>query len=81
MILIATVCAMTPESEFPAGENRRAIPSARRPHGDCRCFRNFRLIKAGASIVLDPHITGCGVIVLDQRQAIEIRDTLAEGLG
>ncbi|MGH3852475.1 MAG: hypothetical protein ACRDR6_03065 [Pseudonocardiaceae bacterium] len=72
---------MTPGSEFPAGENRRAIPSARRPHGDCRGFRNFRPIKAGTSVILDPHITGCGVIVLDQHQAVAVRDTLAEGLG
>ncbi|MGH3828912.1 MAG: hypothetical protein ACRDRS_00450 [Pseudonocardiaceae bacterium] len=72
---------MTSGSEFPTGENPRSIPSARQPHGDCRGFRNFRLIKAGTSIILDPHITGCGVIVLDHDQAIVIRDTLAEGLG
>ncbi|MGH3825939.1 MAG: hypothetical protein ACRDQX_01995 [Pseudonocardiaceae bacterium] len=71
---------MTPGSEFPAGEHHRPISSARRPHGDCRGFRNFRLIKAGTSIILDPDITGCGVIVLAHDQAIAIRDTLAEGL-
>ncbi|MGH3869649.1 MAG: hypothetical protein ACRDQ4_26815 [Pseudonocardiaceae bacterium] len=60
--------------------NHRAIPSHRRLHGECRGFRNRRLIKTGGSIVLDPHITGCGMIVLDQDQATAIRDTLAEGL-
>ncbi|MGH3852832.1 MAG: hypothetical protein ACRDR6_04905 [Pseudonocardiaceae bacterium] len=72
---------MTHPEQPPKTTNHRAIPSSRRIHRECRGFRNLHLIKAGASIVLDPHITGCGVIVLDQDQAIAVRDTLAEGLG
>lgn len=71
---------MTTGNESPAGKNRRTIPSARRTHGGCEGSRNPRSRKLGASIVLDPHVAGCAAIVLEQDQALAIRDMLAEGL-
>jgi hypothetical protein len=67
-------------SEPPTGKNRRTIPSTCRTHGGCRGFCNLRLTKVGDSIVLDPHVTDCCVIELDQDQARAIRDTLIEWL-
>lgn len=61
--------------------NRRTIPSTCRTHGGYRGFCNLRLTKVGSSIVLDPHVTDCCVIELDEEQATAVRDTLIEWLG
>lgn len=75
------VALMTDPELFPEPRNRRTIPSTCRTHGGPRELCNLRLTKVGDSIVLDPHVTDCCVIELDQDQARTVRNTLTEWLG
>jgi hypothetical protein len=67
----------------PAGDsNRRTIPATCRiaGHGP-RGFCNLRLTKVNGEIVLDPHVTGACVIVLDETAAREVHSAIGEWLG
>ncbi|MGH3548269.1 MAG: hypothetical protein ACRDQU_09175 [Pseudonocardiaceae bacterium] len=44
-------------------------------------FCNLRLTKTGGTIVLDPHVDGSCVIVLDEKAAGEVFDAIGQWLG
>ncbi|MGH3832902.1 MAG: hypothetical protein ACRDRS_21090 [Pseudonocardiaceae bacterium] len=46
-----------------------------------RGFANLVLEKQGDEIILDPHVTGECVIILDEDTAAVVRDALIEWLG
>ncbi len=50
-------------------------------HGGPRGFTNLRVTKANGDIVLDPHVSGACVIVLDETAATALFDALGEWLG
>jgi hypothetical protein len=66
----------------PRDRNRRTIPTTCQTHGGCRGFCNLGVAKTpDGEIVLDPHITGGCVIVLDETAAAALFDALGEWLG
>jgi hypothetical protein len=71
---------MTDDEVYLKGGNRRTIPSACQTHGGPVGFCNLRLTKVNGTIVLDPHVAGCCVIVLEEDQATAVRNTLTEWL-
>lgn len=62
-------------------DHRRTIPTTCRTHGGPRGFTNLRVSKVNGDIVLDPHVTGACVIVLDETAATALFDALGEWLG
>lgn len=50
-------------------------------HGGAKGFSNLRVTKADGDIVLDPHVTGACVIVLDEVAVTALFDALGEWLG
>jgi hypothetical protein len=68
--------------DVPDGDsNRRTIPTTCQIHGGCQGFCNLRLSKIDGSIVLDPHVDGCCVIVLDETAATTLFEALGQWLG
>jgi hypothetical protein len=62
-------------------ENRRAIPVSCALHQGPRGFANLVVEKQGNEIVLDPHVTGACVIILDEAAATALFDVLGKWLG
>jgi hypothetical protein len=62
-------------------ENRRAIPVSCALHQGPRGFDNLVVEKQGNEIVLDPHVTGACVIILDEAAATALFDVLGKWLG
>lgn len=62
-------------------DHRRTIPATCRIHGGPQGFCNLRVSKANGDIVLDPHVSGACVIVLDETAAAALFDALGEWLG
>ncbi|MGH3844368.1 MAG: hypothetical protein ACRDS0_23415 [Pseudonocardiaceae bacterium] len=60
--------------------HHRTILTTCRVHG-AEGFCNLRLTKTGGSIVFDPHVDGGCVIVLDEKAAGEVFDTIGRWLG
>ncbi len=65
----------------PTASNSRTVAATCRTHRGCKGFCNLRLAKVNGEIVLDPHVSGCCVISLDENEARTVRDTLTEWLG
>lgn len=65
--------------------NRRAVGITCAMHRGPRGFANLVLEKQlkpdGAEIILDPHVTGACVMILDEDAAAVVRDALIEWLG
>jgi hypothetical protein len=62
-------------------ENRKAIPVTCALHQGPRGFANLVVEKQGNEIVLDPHVTGACVIILDEAAATALFDVLGKWLG
>ncbi len=72
-----------PEDQRPVprgGNSQRTIAATCQIHGS-RGFCNLRLTKVDGEIVLDPHVAGSCVIILDETAATALFDLLGEGLG
>lgn len=65
----------------PGRASGRTIPVTCLTHGGAREFCNLRVTKADGTIVLDPHVSGSCVIVLDEAAATAVFDLLGEWLG
>jgi hypothetical protein len=65
----------------PARAHGRTIPVTCQTHTGSRGFCNLQVRKAEGDIVLDPHVTGQCVIVLDETAATALFDLLGEWLG
>jgi hypothetical protein len=65
----------------PASAHGRTIPVTCQTCGGSRGFSNLRVRKIDGDIVLDPHVTGSCVIVLDKAAATALRDLHKEWLG
>lgn len=65
----------------PARAHDRTIPVTYQTHGGSRRFCNLRVRRQRGDIVLDPHVTGACVIVLDETAATALFDLLGEWLG
>lgn len=65
----------------PGRASDRTIPATCQTHGGARGFCNLRVTKIDETIVLDPHVTGSCVIVLDEAAATALFDLLGEWLG
>lgn len=61
--------------------NRRAIGVTCAVHRGPRGFTNLVVEKQGGEIILDPHVTGECVIILDEAAATTLFDVLGEWLG
>jgi hypothetical protein len=61
-------------------ENRRAIPVTCAVHRGPRGFANLVVERQGSEIVLDPHVTGECVIILDEAAAMALFDVLGTWL-
>jgi hypothetical protein len=75
----STMTDYTPESR-PARENRKAIPVSCAVHRGPRGFANLMVEKRGEEIILDPHVTGACVIILDETAATALFDLLGTWL-
>lgn len=64
-----------------ARANRRAIGVSCALHRGPQGFANLVMEKRGGEIILDPHVTGGCVIILDEAAAAAIFDQLGEWLG
>ncbi|MGH3779275.1 MAG: hypothetical protein ACRDRO_01275 [Pseudonocardiaceae bacterium] len=64
---------------YPTSHHRTILTTCR-VHGAER-FCNLRLTKTGGTIVVDPHVDGSCVIVLDERAAGEVFDAIGGWLG
>ena len=62
------------------GGDRRTIAVTCRHHGSAG-FCNLRLTKVDGNIVLDPHVTGCCVLILDEIAATAVFEQLGDWLG
>lgn len=65
----------------PDRRDRRTIPATCGTHGGPRGFTNLLVTRADGGIVLDPHVAGVCVIVLDEAAATALFDALGEWLG
>jgi hypothetical protein len=64
------------------GNDRRTIQATCRTAGhSARGFCNLRITKTGGDIVLDPHVTGACVIVLNETAATALFEALGAWLG
>ncbi len=72
---------MTVMGKPPPRAHGRTIPVTCQTHGGARGFCNLRIRKADGDIVLDPHVTGSCVIVLDETAATALFDLLEEWIG
>jgi hypothetical protein len=61
--------------------SRRTIAVTCTQHGGTPGFTNLLVRKRGDIIELDPHVTGCCVVQLDETGARELCELLAEWLG
>jgi hypothetical protein len=61
-------------------ENRKAIPVTCAVHRGPRGFANLVVERQGSDIVLDPHVTGECVIILDEAAATALFDVLGTWL-
>jgi hypothetical protein len=57
-------------------DNRKAIPVSCALHRGARGFSNLVVGKQGGEIVLDVHVTGACVIILDEDAATALFDVL-----
>jgi hypothetical protein len=71
---------MTSEGQ-PVRAHGQTIPVTCQTHGGSKGFCNLRVRKVGEDIVLDPHVTGGCVIVLDKKAATALFDVPGERLG
>jgi hypothetical protein len=62
-------------------DNRRAIPVTCAVHKGPRGFANLVVEKQGSEIILDPHVTGECVIILDEDAATALFEVLRKWLG
>ena len=62
-------------------DNRRAISITCSVHGGTPGFTNLMVSQRDGDIVLDPHVTGACVIVLNETAATALFDFLGELLG
>ncbi|MGH3985233.1 MAG: hypothetical protein ACRDST_21725 [Pseudonocardiaceae bacterium] len=76
-----TSAEMHDHAGHPSGDRRRAIPATCELHRGSVGYTNLMVGKRDGAIVLDPHVTGCCVISLDENGATTLRDTLTEWLG
>ncbi|MGH3777495.1 MAG: hypothetical protein ACRDRR_17510 [Pseudonocardiaceae bacterium] len=76
-----TAAEQPPETERRPSQNRRVIHATCTSHGGAVGFTNLAVIRRGGVVVLDPHVTGFCVIVLDEEAAAALRDVLGEWLG
>ena len=60
---------------------RQVIHATCTRHGGARGFANLVVAKSDGGIVLDSHVTGACVLVLDEAAATELRDQLMEWRG
>jgi hypothetical protein len=60
--------------------NRKAIPVTCAVHRGPRGFANLVVERQGSDIVLDPHVTGECVIILDEAAATALFDVLGTWL-
>lgn len=65
----------------PSGQRQRTIPVTCRVHSGAAGFCNLRVSKVDGDIVLDPHVTGACVIVLNEEAATALTGTIVEWLG
>lgn len=65
----------------PGSRDDRTIPVTCTTCSSGRGFCNLRVTKVNGDIVLDPHVTGSCVIVLDEAAATALFDLLGEWLG
>lgn len=65
----------------PVRARGRTIPVTCLTHGGVRQDCNLRIRREGDDIVLDPHVTGQCVIVLNEAAATAVFDLLGEWLG
>ncbi|MGH3770464.1 MAG: hypothetical protein ACRDRW_03545 [Pseudonocardiaceae bacterium] len=72
---------MRDDEQYLSRGNSRTIPSTCQTHRGPTGFCNLQLRKVDGTIVLDPHVAGCCVIVLDEDEATAVRNTLTEWLG
>jgi hypothetical protein len=61
-------------------DNRTAIPVSCALHPGPRGFANLVVEKQGSEIVLDPHVTGACVIILDEAAATSLFEILRRWL-
>ncbi|MDQ3765394.1 MAG: hypothetical protein M3460_29215 [Actinomycetota bacterium] len=66
--------------DAPDSRDRRTIPTTCRIHGAAG-FCNLRVSRVNGDIVLDPHVDGSCVIVLNEAAAKQLFDALGEWLG
>jgi len=64
-----------------AERTRRVIYATCTCHGGACGFANLVVAKPAGGIILDSHVTGAYVLVLDETAATELRDQLTEWLG
>jgi hypothetical protein len=62
-------------------ENRKAIPVTCALHRGPRGYTNLVVEKQRGEIVLDPHVTGACVIILDENAATALFEVLQKWLG
>ena len=62
-------------------DNRRAIPVSCALHRGPRGFANLVVEKQGGEIVLDVHVAGACVIILDEDAATALFEVLRKWLG
>jgi hypothetical protein len=62
-------------------DNRTAIPVSCALHQGARGFANLVVEKQGGEIVLDVHVTGACVIILDENAATALFEVLQKWLG
>ncbi|MGH3772393.1 MAG: hypothetical protein ACRDRW_13535 [Pseudonocardiaceae bacterium] len=62
-------------------DNRKAIPVTCAVHRGPRNFANLVVEKQGGEIILDPHVTGECVIILDEDGATALFEVLRRWLG
>jgi hypothetical protein len=60
---------------------RKVIPTTCTVHGGARGYTNLAVSQIGGEIMLDPHVTGGCVIVLDETAANALCNVLGEWLG
>jgi len=72
---------MRNDDVYLKGPHRRTIPSTCQTHGGPQGFCNLRLTKVNDTLMLDPHVADCCVIVLDEEQVKAVRNTLTEWFG
>ncbi|MGH3548585.1 MAG: hypothetical protein ACRDQU_10855 [Pseudonocardiaceae bacterium] len=69
------------ETQQAIGRGRVVIHVSCSMHQGSVGFANLAVRKLNGAIELDPHVTGCCVITLDESAGCVLRDALTEWLG